>query len=102
MGIQFDSGLVDLNEGFGLNLEARERVKFRKRTTCSVLQTDAYTSYINATEEPNPARPPPPGEEMVVLHYGGSRNLTTGVASANETYIHSLLKSNFTGYYTLT
>jgi len=102
MGVQFDSGLVDLNEGFGLNLEARDRVKFRKRTTYSVLQTDPYTSFMNATQESNFSRTPLLPEEMVVLHYGGLLNFTTGVASTDETYIYSLLKSNFTGYYSLT
>jgi hypothetical protein len=42
-----DSSVVDLNEGFGLNLPKTERVGYRRRT-CTVLPLDGYTTLLNA------------------------------------------------------
>jgi hypothetical protein len=47
-----DSGLVDLNSGFGLNLPRRDRVSYRRRTTCAVLPLAGHTTVINASDFP--------------------------------------------------
>ncbi|KAF2180390.1 hypothetical protein K469DRAFT_714764 [Zopfia rhizophila CBS 207.26] len=50
--IAMDSGLLDLNHHFGLNLQNQDGVKFRKRTTCSVLPLEGHTTVVNATDYP--------------------------------------------------
>jgi hypothetical protein len=47
--IAIDSGLVDVNKAFGFNLADKDRVSFRKRTTCGVLPVDGYTSVVEAS-----------------------------------------------------
>lgn len=50
--VAVDSGLVDVNELFGLNLAPKERVKFRKKTTCSVLRTDEHIKVTKSANHP--------------------------------------------------
>lgn len=38
--MHFDSGLVDLNYGFGLNLPKRDRVRYRRPTTCAIINME--------------------------------------------------------------
>ncbi|KAH7076744.1 hypothetical protein BKA63DRAFT_288712 [Paraphoma chrysanthemicola] len=40
-----DSGLIDVGKYFGLNFAAKDRVQYRKRSTCTVLPTDYYAIY---------------------------------------------------------
>jgi hypothetical protein len=37
-----DSGLIDVGKSFGLNLAAKDRVRYRKRSTCTVLPAQGY------------------------------------------------------------
>ncbi|KAJ4360713.1 uncharacterized protein N0V89_001280 [Didymosphaeria variabile] len=48
--IVMDSGLLDMNEHFGFNLGVNDGVKFRRRTTCSVLPPDGYLTIINSSD----------------------------------------------------
>lgn len=50
--LTIDSGLVDINDLFGLNLSRQERVKFRKRTTCGVLPVDEHIKVTKAANHP--------------------------------------------------
>jgi hypothetical protein len=92
-GIRFDSGLLDLNDDFGLNLADHDRVKYRKRTTCAVVKTQDRSSIINASAYPplDPLRPAMPGEELLLLHYG---NATDAGGWKNTTWVQSLLSAN--------
>lgn len=94
--ISFDSGLVDLNDGFGLNLASQDRVKFRRHTTCAILETVGHSSVINASDFPALGRPALPGEELLILHYG---NITYDTPWPNATFDHSLTMSNITRWY---
>jgi hypothetical protein len=42
--MHFDSGLVDLNDAFGLNLLRRDRLKYRRKTTCAIINMDGRIS----------------------------------------------------------
>ncbi|KAF2470133.1 uncharacterized protein BDR25DRAFT_370147 [Lindgomyces ingoldianus] len=94
--VQLDSGLVDLNEAFGMNMASADRVQFRKRTTCSVLKTDGRTSLVNASGIPPPLFPYLPNEQLLLLHYGNRR---TGQRLVNASFSHSLLAANTTKNY---
>ena len=95
--IALDSGLVDLNDGFGLNLPQKDRVKFRKRTTCGILPVAGHTSIINATTLPKALRragaEPMPGEELMLYHWSKRPSLGN---LANITTFVSLLDANRT------
>jgi hypothetical protein len=93
--VAFDSGLVDMNEGFGTNLPQDDRVRYRRLTTCSVLPLEGHISIINASDIPERIwdRKPFPMEEAVILHYGDR----PGVGEwKNATTLASLLVANLT------
>jgi hypothetical protein len=83
--VAVDSGLVELNRGFGLNLPPKDRVSYRRKTTCSVLQLAGRTSIINASDFPPSLRTRDtyPEEELMLLHlgdrpqFGDWKNVTT-------------------------
>ncbi|KAF2184852.1 hypothetical protein K469DRAFT_750706 [Zopfia rhizophila CBS 207.26] len=94
--IRFDSGLVGLNEGFGLNLASKDRVKFRRQTTCAVLETAAHSTIVNATDYPDMDHTPFPGEQLLIMHYG---DIVYDTSWPNATFVHSLAVSNITNFY---
>lgn len=99
--VAMDSGLVDVNSAFGMNLAASDRVMYRKRTTCGVLPDDGYTTLINAS-----AMDPTimyldalPGDQLMMYHYGTSPDDTEW---ANMTVGLLLYSANYTTSYSLT
>ncbi|KAF2750154.1 hypothetical protein M011DRAFT_396913, partial [Sporormia fimetaria CBS 119925] len=96
-GVTVDSGLVDLNDGFGLNLGTDDRVKYRKRTTCAVLHTtDRYTILKEGDETPPYVGKLNPGEQILLMHMG-----KIDERMGNTTLSQSLLVSKYTlGYMT--
>jgi len=48
--LTLDSGLMDLNSQFGLNLPHRDKVKYRRKTTCAVIDVGGRYSRFNDTE----------------------------------------------------
>ncbi|KAH3977344.1 hypothetical protein HBH68_230830 [Parastagonospora nodorum] len=96
-----DSGLVDLNKAFGLNLPNSERVSYRRKTTCAVLSLPGHTSVSEANDFP-PAllgRIPFPGEQIAVMSYGNSPEYPE--KWRNLTLFYSLLGQNFQHSYSL-
>jgi hypothetical protein len=90
--MEMDSGLLDLNENFGLNLEKDNGIKFRRKTTCSVLPTEGYVSLYNVSDLPkiladaylSQPRITFPGEKVVLSKFGGPRYLKNGSAVVDE------------------
>lgn len=86
--VAFDSGLVDLNDGFGANFAKNDRVSYRRRTTCSILPLRGHISIINGSDLPEKimGRKAWPFEEVSLLHYGERptagewKNITTSVS----------------------
>jgi hypothetical protein len=96
-----DSGLVDLNDGFGLNLPDGERISYRRRTTCAVLSLPGHTSVVEANDLPTELldRSSFPGEQFVIISYGSSDNFAG--RWKNVTVLYSLLGANFQRSYIL-
>ena len=94
--IRFDSGLVDLNDGFGLNLASNDRVKYRRQATCAVLDTASRSSIVSATDYSYLDHDPFPGEEILIVGYG---DIVYQTEWPNATFVHSLAVSNITTSY---
>lgn len=94
--IAFDTGLLDLNDVFGFNLEDHDRVKYRKKSTCAILSLKGRTrvmSYEDIVREFGPAiigRQPLPSEEWLSYRFGKTKG------STNESFILSLASSKLT------
>ena len=96
--VSIDSGLLDLNDAFGLNLKENDRMKLRTKMSCSVLSLENRTSVIKAAEVPRNVlgRAPLPEEEMLAYHFGANPILKE---IANVSFMHSLVQSNVTRAY---
>lgn len=70
--VSFDSGLIDLNDAFGLNLDEADRIRYRRKTTCAILSLDGYTKVRNGRPADSGAlgRELFPGEEVIDYMYG--------------------------------
>lgn len=82
--VAIDTGLLDFNDDFGLNLGKEENVKYRQRMTCAVLDQQNLTSVINADMLPPHVRDwdPLPGEQVQAYHLGlrpDGSNFTFGI-----------------------
>ena len=97
--VAVDSGLIDINAAFGLNLGHSDRVKFRKRTTCGVLPVDGYSMLMNASDFPPGlwknlnGIDPLPAQQVLLLEYGQRQHLDEWT---NVTASYDLLSSNIT------
>jgi hypothetical protein len=91
--IVLDSGLVDLNDGYGLNLPEKDRVYYRRQSTCAVLPLEGHITIMNASLLPWEVwnRPALLGEEALLLHYGDRATLGEW---KNATFIDSMMSTN--------
>jgi hypothetical protein len=69
--IEFDSGLVDLNDALGMNLRDSDRIQYRRKNTCTILPLEGYTRVTPAYSETS-GSPLLPEEEVVEYLYGGA------------------------------
>lgn len=96
-GIVLDSDYVNLNS-FGLNLEEKDRVGYRKRTTCAVFELRDHSVIINAADlesfEYLYGEKPYKDEQLVLLYFGES-------SYADFTFSTSLFRQNFSGTLTV-
>ena len=99
-GVSVDSGLVDGNYIFGWNLNRQDRVKYRRKVTCGVLQDDGHTEIINASDiydfSDGFGRIALPGEQIELKRYGNTVNGLWG----NATFVYSLTDRNLSTLYT--
>jgi hypothetical protein len=94
--ISFDSGLLDLNDAFGMNLENANRIRYRRKSTCAVLSLDGYTRLRNATlRDVRAGRPIIPGEQIIEYLYGTVGNTSKGRIGV------STIGANVTRQYTM-
>ncbi|KAF2265707.1 hypothetical protein CC78DRAFT_598290 [Lojkania enalia] len=97
--IRFDSGLINVN-WLGINLDPRDRVLFRKQTTCAPLTLENRTTIMNATDYPNFNMRAFPQEEILLVSYGETRR---AIGTTDEyTFGVSLTQSNRSTSYTTT
>ena len=99
--VAVDSGLIDLNDGFGLNLPKRDRVSYRRRTTCTVLPVVDRTSILNASDFPARLQSHDafPGEQVMLFHDGEHPSLGDW---KNTTMFLSLVRANMSSSFGLT
>lgn len=99
LAVAVDSGLLDMNDAFGLNLNKKDRVKYRRKTTCSVLSMGDHSSIVNASDFPIDAfgRTEFFDNEQLVLYHWGTREVLG--EWKNVTFAQSLLEANFTQKY---
>lgn len=83
--VTMDSGMLDMNEAFGLNLPTKDQVHFRKKTSCAVLSLENRTIIVPSDEYASlPVHFP--GEQILFASFGtypGNRtwsNATLGVS----------------------
>ncbi|KAJ4305538.1 hypothetical protein N0V90_001069 [Kalmusia sp. IMI 367209] len=84
--VSIDSGLINTNDYFGWNMQKEDNVKYRRKVTCGILNTQGRTAIVNASDYPFHNRNPVPGEEFYQVSFGEVRN---GGAFANVTFSHS-------------
>jgi hypothetical protein len=94
--VSIDSGLVNTNDYFGWNMQPEDHVKYRRKVTCGILDTERRTMIVNASDFPFHSRRPLPGEQFSVVSFGDLRN---GDAFPNITFPQSLAESNISSIY---
>lgn len=85
--VTMDSGLLDVNDAFGLNLASVDRVMYRKKTTCAILPVENHASVIPAAGVPEYKPTADPGEEALIISYGNSPGNDT---SRNQTFVFQI------------
>jgi hypothetical protein len=89
--VTIDSGLVDLHDAFGMNLPPGDRLKYRQKETCAILDiSDRYSITKDQNSLPWVGRVLQPEEEILVVH------LDESPVTGNATFMASLLISNLT------
>jgi len=84
-GLLMDSGLMDLNDAYGLNLPKSERLKYRRKTVCSVLDLSGRTKVENRTLKTYPYK-----DQSIDLYLGESNEYS------NLTWKFSTMRANAT------
>ncbi|KAF2178153.1 hypothetical protein K469DRAFT_754750, partial [Zopfia rhizophila CBS 207.26] len=71
------TGSLDMNKHFGLNLKAKDGVRFRKKSTCGVLQHEGHYEIGNITtwKRARITRDPIPSEEFISFYYTNTKEL---------------------------
>ncbi|KAF2746629.1 hypothetical protein M011DRAFT_403849 [Sporormia fimetaria CBS 119925] len=64
--ISLDSGIIDVNDAFGFNFGQSDRLRYRKKTTCSILPLDGYKVISDVSEETGI-----PETLRIAFYYGG-------------------------------
>lgn len=88
-----DSGLMDMNSVFGLNLARKDQVLFRKKTSCAILPLENHTSTVAAADFAPWPREPLPGEQVLIINYG---NFSGNYTWNNATFAMSETINNIT------
>lgn len=67
--IAMDSNYIDTSENLGVNADFKDRIYFRKLTTCSPISSKDYAVYVNANETAE-ASLWPPNSTLYRYYYG--------------------------------
>lgn len=70
--VELDTGLIDVTSTFGLNIPRQDRVRYQKKTTCSVLPLGNFTKIVDASkiEDTFGRKAIFPEEKILTLNYG--------------------------------
>lgn len=67
--IALDSGLVDVNVAFGLNLGDADRILYQRKTTCAILPLEGYTKVTTVSSDRS--TPPSSGQGQLTEYLYG-------------------------------
>ncbi|KAF2736414.1 hypothetical protein EJ04DRAFT_432960 [Polyplosphaeria fusca] len=100
-GVAFDSGLVDVRDAFGLNLETKDKMSYRKKTICSMLKTDGRTRIGDAsnTSTVTIGRELLPGEQFIWYLYGNGQRDPSSPTFGNSLFTARLTSEIKPGSY---
>jgi len=98
--ISGDRGLLDLSFIFGVNFRQRDAVKFRKKTTYTVLPMEGHYEIIGTRGNDEPSSlfrrilglVPLPGEPMLVAKFGTIKSEEAESGIANTTFSQILVR----------
>lgn len=69
--LAIDSGMLDINDHYGFNLEQKDSIQFRKRNVCSILPLENHYSIQNMSIlEDRIDRKAWRGEQAIMIMYG--------------------------------
>lgn len=80
-GISMDTGLMDLNSQLGLNLATRDEMKFRRKTTCSIVEMEGHYDVIVPSNQSGTGTEEQGGRKLFVeekamrFFYGATGNI---------------------------
>ena len=69
---EMDTGLIDSHDDLGINAARKNRIQYRKVTTCSPIQTKEYRKEVNDTDINSPTF----GDTLVQYFYGDVLNVS--------------------------
>lgn len=86
-GLEFDTGLLDVHDYFGLNLVPKDRIRFRRTAKCALLELEGHYEVIDHSSSASDqlliedalSRKLYAEERAMVLYYGNTGN-------SNETF----------------
>lgn len=95
--VVLDSDFVDVGMAFGINLSSKEKMRYRKRSTCAMLPLEGHTKIVNGSfiQPGSISRDSLPGEEYIIYNYGSRSGRDTQDRGKNYTFSQSLLRANF-------
>jgi hypothetical protein len=79
--VVLDTGLIDVAPTFGLNSPHQDRIRYQKKTTCSVLPLANYTETVDASEHEDEfgRKAVFPGEKWMTFKYGTFPSLSNNI-----------------------
>lgn len=95
--IEFDSGLLDVAQTFGLNVGEEDAVKIRKKTTCAIMDLANHTVVEKSSNLPTGlvGHDIDPDDNVLMLNYGPTISSQNTILR-NSTWYLSLRESNAT------
>ncbi|KAH7112542.1 hypothetical protein B0J11DRAFT_573000 [Dendryphion nanum] len=97
-GVSFDSGLFDLNDVLGTNLPSDERIRFRRKTTCAVLDLEKHHSFLNHSIIPNRLRVTQPDESSPKMEAWNTITPIPDLASPDADFVLITIAKNMIIY----
>ncbi|CEI62474.1 unnamed protein product [Fusarium venenatum] len=92
---KMESGMIDTHHDLGLNNPQKNRLKYKRQTTCSPLDTGNFTQYVNGSEAELLGWP-----DNVLIRYFYGKNMNGKI---NHTYTYNTFGRNINvGYSTWT
>ncbi|KAH7092191.1 hypothetical protein FB567DRAFT_233179 [Paraphoma chrysanthemicola] len=101
-GVSMDSGLINVNDAFGLNLQPRDSIRFRRKNTCAFLKMEGrYDFDVTRYDDPNKQFR---WERTLRLYFGSSfgdnDTFQISMISSKNNYEYVTLQLQYRPYFT--